>query len=637
MLEYRQNIYTQTIFTAIIKGVLYMKLKKTIYYVIAAVLALCPFVITFTAKDDIYVPMVMTPPQHIEMEKGLILFFALLVLTVTASKYVRLKSKSKKLSIVLSVFFGMCIIFGKSYEEISSWDYVFSSFSAFLASVAILCGYALIFYYFIGALLSFIEKYDTILTNNSTLKLISDKIEKIFAKKSLLKIWLILMIFWLPYLIIDYPAVIHADSGIMLGEYLNNNLGNHHPVLQTIFWGGFVEFGYKAFGSYNIGVFLFVLIQFLYGSFITALLFDYVYNKKYPVAIIALMLIIVAVMPAFSRNATAVCKDSNHTFYFMLMLWLIMKTIDLKDKIWSEGKNRYLIVLWVLTLLLVSFSKKSGVYVVIITLPFLLIYLRKYKKAFAVAALSFIVALGAYYTAEYYIENVLNISNDDTKEMYSIPFQQTARYTRDYAADVTRNESSTINKVLEYGELAELYNPELSDPVKNTFKPDSTGEDFSAYLGVWFKQLFKHPTVYIQATLNNIYGYFYPENIGYYKDLFFMTQCVDENMIFAPDFLKNISYKLRDVNMKFRDLPVIGLFSSLGFFVWTDIFITLYFMLYKKDKRFVVYNIPVIVTLLTCIASPANNTMRYGLPIMFSVPVLFCMVFSNEKENSASL
>lgn len=601
--------------------------------IICAILAMLPFVITFTSEDGvIYTPMIADSPQHLEMEKGLILFAAVVVLIYRASRFIALKKNKKRTALGLSIFFALCVVFGKSYEAIASWGYIFSSFSAFITSIAIIAGYTVMFYCGVGALFTFIERYDDIVKNNVIMSALSKNITSFLGEKSIIKIWIILMICWLPYLIIDYPAVIHADSGVMLSEFFNKSLYNHHPVLQTIIWGSFVEFGHNFFNSYNIGVFLFVLLQFVYGSFIVSLLLDYVYKKKYPVIIIFIAFLIIALMPAFPRNATAVCKDSNHTFYFMFMIWLIIKTVDLKERIWTDAKNRYLILLWVLTILFVAFSKKSGVYVVILTAPFLLFYLRKYTKALISVLIAFILGLGIYYGGEYAIENVWDIGNDDTKEIYSIPFQQTARFVRDFGDDVTAEERQVIDKILDYNALPELYNPELCDPVKNSFKQDSTDEDFSEYLVVWFSQIFKHPTVYIQATLNNIYGYFYPENIGYYKDLFFMTQCVDEDKIFAPEGLKEASEKLCDINMKSRKLPVIGLFSSLGFFVWSDILVMLYFMLYKKDKKFVIYNIPVIITLLTCIASPVNNTMRYGLPIMFMVPILFCMCFKNKEE-----
>ncbi|MDO4300643.1 MAG: DUF6020 family protein [Clostridia bacterium] len=287
-----------------------------IFNIICAVLAILPFVITFTSEDGvIYTPMIADSPQHLEMEKGLILFAAVVVLIYMALKFIVLEKSKKRAALGLAVFFALCVVFGKSYESISSWGYIFSSFSAFTASVAITAGYTVMFYCGIGALFTFIERYDEIVKNNAIMSSLSKNITSFLGEKSIIKIWIILMILWLPYLIIDYPAVIHADSGVMLSEFFNKSLYNHHPVLQTIVWGSFVEFGHNVFNSYNAGVFLFVLLQFVYGSFIVSLLLDYVYKKKYPVIIIFIAFLIIALMPAFPRNATAVCKDSNHTFY----------------------------------------------------------------------------------------------------------------------------------------------------------------------------------------------------------------------------------------------------------------------------------------------------------------------------------
>lgn len=609
------------------------KVNNWVYILISAILAMFPFVVGYTSEDGvIYTPMIADAPQHLEMEKGAILFFAVLFLIIAGSKFITNNSKKKKTSIILSVFFALCVVFGKSYEQISSWGYIFSSFSGFVVSLCTIAGYSVMFYYAVGCLFNFIDTYDDILNKNLFLSKVTNKVSKFLEKQSLIKLWVVLMILWLPYLIIDYPAIIHADSGVMLSEYLSGNLYNHHPVIQTIVWGSFVDFGNNVFDSYNVGVFLYVLIQFMYGSFIVSLLFDYIYKKGYPVAVISFSFLIMGIMPAFPRHATAVCKDSNYTFFVLFMVWLIFKTIDLKDDIWKVSKNRYLILLWIVTILFVGFSRKSGIHLAILTIPCVLIYMRKSKTAVISVLTASIIGFVIYFGGQYAIANVWEIGSDDIKETYSIPFQQTARFVRDYGDDVEEEEAEIIDEILDYNSIAEKYNPEIVDPVKNTFREGVTNEDVNEYLGVWFKQFFRHPTVYIQATLNTVYGYFYPENIGYYKDLFFMSMCVDENMIYAPEALKTASEKLCDINMKSRKLPVIGLFSSLGFYVWIAIFVMAYFMKYKGDKKFAVYNIPSIITILICVASPANNTMRYGLVVMYLTQILICMCFNNKHR-----
>lgn len=604
---------------------------KNLKYFISAIFSVLPFILSFTTADGIvYRPMIAQAPQHLEMEKSCILFFGILCLIIMSSKFITKDKGKKKTALGLSIFFSTCIIFGKSYESIASWGYIFSSVSAFIASLCIAIGYTVMFYYGIAVLFGFIDNYERISYENNFIKTLTVKVEDLLKNNGLFKIWFILMLFWLPYIVINYPGIIHADSGVMLSEYNSGSLYNHHPVLQTIVWGSFVNFGFSVFGSYNVGVFLFVLIQFLYGSLIVSLLFNYVYKKGYPVPIILFSFIIIAVMPAFPRNATAVCKDSNYTFYVLFMVWLILKTIDLKENI---NLNFFkLIFAWIITVIFISFSRKSGIHIVLITSPFLIFYLRKYKNICRIAFTGIFIGIVIYFSGEYAIKNIWNIENDNIKETYSIQFQQTGRFIRDYSDDVTKEEAEIIDAVLEYDIIGEKYNPEIVDPVKNTFRDSATKEDFNKYMSVWFKQFFRHPTVYIQATLNTVYGYFYPENIGYYKDLFFMSNCIDESKIFSPEWLKKASEKLCEINMQSRQIPVIGLFSSLGFFVWCDIIIMVYFLFYKKDKKFLIYNIPAAVTILICIASPVNNTMRYGLAVMFLVPVFICMCFNKSEE-----
>ena len=91
--------------------------------------------------------------------------------------------------------------------------------------------------------------------------------------------------------------------------------------------------------------------------------------------------------------------------------------------------------------------------------------------------------------------------------MLSIPFQQTARYVHDLEYDVTPEEQAAINAILPYEELGELYNPELSDPVKDRMK-SVTGDEFKRYLNAWLVMGLRHPGVFIQATLKNTYTYF---------------------------------------------------------------------------------------------------------------------------------
>ena len=105
------------------------------------------------------------------------------------------------------------------------------------------------------------------------------------------------------------------------------------------------------------------------------------------------------------------------------------------------------------------------------------------------------------------------ITEGEIGEALSIPIQQTARYLREHMAEVTPEERSILEEVFLVSpeELVELYNPEVSDPVKAEFVGQPTEEQLKNYFRVWLQQLKKHPDTYIQAFLNHTYGYCYPE------------------------------------------------------------------------------------------------------------------------------
>ena len=112
------------------------------------------------------------------------------------------------------------------------------------------------------------------------------------------------------------------------------------------------------------------------------------------------------------------------------------------------------------------------------------------------------------------------------QEMLSIPFQQTARYVKYYGNDVSTEEEKVIRKVLDYDTIGKNYDPDLSDPVKNTYKQKD--EYLKDYFNIWFEMLKKHPTAYIQATLNGTYGYWgYMTEIRYPYGYYVQPESMD--------------------------------------------------------------------------------------------------------------
>lgn len=114
-----------------------------------------------------------------------------------------------------------------------------------------------------------------------------------------------------------------------------------------------------------------------------------------------------------------------------------------------------------------------------------------------------------YQFAEGPLASAAGVEPGSVKEMLSVPFQQTARYLKEYPDDVTSKERKAINKILDYDKLAEIYQPDRSDNVKDTYKNKKGGLK-RYFRQAWLPMFFKHPDAYFEATLENTYGYYYP-------------------------------------------------------------------------------------------------------------------------------
>ncbi len=191
---------------------------------------------------------------------------------------------------------------------------------------------------------------------------------------------------------------------------------------------------------------------------------------------------------------------------FLLYLICLLEMVKSPQEFFNQKKKLFYFAGINLLLMLL---RNNGSYILIPTDIVLLIVYRKYWKQTAISTLTplfiFIVLISnVLYPA-------LKIAPGSKREMYSVPFQQTARLVKEHGDEIPQEDRDIINKVLAYDKIAERYNPELSDKVKATYKKYSTSEDMSQYLNVWAKWLFIYPDVYIQATMNNCYGYFYPD------------------------------------------------------------------------------------------------------------------------------
>lgn len=286
------------------------------------------------------------------------------------------------------------------------------------------------------------------------------------------------------------------------------------------------------------------------------------------------------------------------------------------------------IIIFTIISILVCLCRNNGFYMVLpanIILIFLLT-----KKIYLAASLFCLIFVWIGYNNIFL--SLSGVQPGSKREMLSVPFQQTARYINCYPDEVTQEEKNAIDKVLDYEHIADNYNPEVSDQVKNTFNENATNEELKNYFRVWLQLFFKHPGVYIQSFLANSYGYIYPfsnhDIVGTYQ--FYIRYEPQKD----PEKGLNIFYIFDDSVREsiegwsdlWRTAPGLSQILNSGTYTWILFVLIGILIKYRQWKYIPVMAAPVL-NIAVCCVSPVNGLLRYSWPLAASMPILIFVTF----------
>lgn len=527
------------------------------------------------------------------------------------------KKKSNWMINILSGIFAFFMIAGCSYMHYGNFMLLFSGSEVLLLGTIISwIGYLFLFQFILCYVFEFFDKFK--------LKDSKNKFIKVFIEHPFIISLVIILICWLPYIIINFPIILEYDGMYQISLWYGDTPMNiHHPLIHTLFIKGCLMVG-ELFKSYTVGLFTYSLVQILVLSMTFAYLIKY-FIKDLKLSNIwgIIFLLVYALVPCFPFYAMTSEKDVLYCAFFIMYLVTLHKFYR-KEKEGYKLKDYLLLFLW---MILVVLFRNNGIYIIVLSFPFFIIVLKKYWKGLVSILLVAILLYEGYMKV---LLPVFDIEKGSIREMFSVPMQQTARYYIYYSGELSHDEYDKINNVLKLDGIEDRYNPELSDPVKETFKYEPTSEDLKDYFSVWFKELVRHPDVYIDATVNNVYGYFYPLKESWTN---YIEYDNDNKDLSGIEYKHATSYEVRDkvhfFAEYFKNIPVLGLIYSIGFNTWI-VFILVGYSIYKKKYKLLVLYLPILLTILMCIVSPVNTCFRYALPYIFSMPLLISLVFDKK-------
>lgn len=537
------------------------------------------------------------------------------------------EAKPKRTELVLSIVFGIAEVLGLSICKLGSWAFVFKNPYQLCVGVLCMAGYAVLFYHAVWGLYALLGRSRTGGENFP-----QTRFAAWFAKAPGRASSLLIGAAWLPWVAVFWPGSVDWDSWGQISQVLGvQEMTAHHTVLSTWLHGWLFRLG-RALGSDNLGVFLYIVLQFLVCAWVfgqvTAFAARLGCSRGVQYAVTAFF----ALDPIWGAFIQTQVKDTLYTGLFVLF---VLKTADLLlfPQKWQGNRPRLTAyaVLGVLCCLL----RKNGIYAVV---PMLLVSactVSEKRLRRPVLAVLLAVCIGSF-GFDMFTEKVLDIPAGSVGEALSVPMQQTARYIRDYGNEVTDDERTAIEKVLDCDAIAQSYMPELSDGVKQYYKNPGKG-DLTRYMLVWAKMLLKHPVCYFEATHANSHGYYTITKCRAINDYYTFNNdiCMEmsEMNVHYLDKSGYLRYAFVQALSAFEKLPLVGLTTSIGFMAWLTAVLGLWLARCKAKPVLPVF-IGLGIFWLTCIASPVNDCMRYFLPVAGCLPLVFCLaaVFSREKS-----
>ena len=536
----------------------------------------------------------------------------------------------------LSFFLAVMYVAGMGFAYGDSLSVIFSSSIRLLRAFIAVCGFYAVY-------LTAVNVFYVFLKSDWDIRIPENKLIEWYRKKPFLFAWIVIMGIWLVHLILRYPGTMSYDNARELSFYFGyDTFTTAQPIFHTVLFSFFVQIGIWL-GSENLGLFFFVIFQSLIMSGVLAYSLTLMRRFGSPRWLRLLTIGIYTFAPYYAGYASFPIKDYLYTAFFVLLLLYSMEWF--LDGCFAKTGGRFLC--WVLAGSLLILLRNNGIYIYVpLAITIVVAECKHVRKAgtenkgkhMGVILAGMLLPLLVSCTINAGITAGFHVQKDTPKEMLSLPFQQTARYVRDYGDEVTQEEREAIDAVLDYQKIPEVYMELTADPVKTTYHAHST-EELLAYFKVWFAQFLKHPLCYVEATWNQNYYVFAPniDNIVYNKDCTVAYEIMNEMGMQeliefkVPEMMHGICTIMVSYYSLLTRLPIIGLLNNVAFYIILLFVITCFF-LKGRQKKALWMLLPLWLTFLIIIASPQiQNQPRYAFPIIYSMPIVVAFFIRTEK------
>ena len=451
-----------------------------------------------------------------------------------------------------------------------------------------------------------------------------------FCRHTLLISFGVLLLAWTPYFVICYPGSVSYDACRQFEMLMGvQPLTNKHPVISTLLLGLFFRLGRGV--NDNFGIFTVVLAQSALNAAAFALCVRRILKLTGSRRAAAAGLAFFALNPVWPLFQQAIIKDTAFYGFFLLYTLGYLEVADLVlDKTRNDPLELKKAACVALPAVMCSLMRHGELIVIAISLLLLaLLALRERKRTLLLLAVT--VALG--FGSNRAVIAVTHAGSTPVRAAFSVFFQQTALYMKKYPKDVTPEQYEAIDAVLDAETIGELYNPLLTDPVKNTYRENVGKKELAAYFKAWFQMFFRHPRTYLDSFLQFSSGYFDPFHMASraVKRPFYISSIRGEK-VEGVAMTHPAPKSLRRTFVEYTDMvyttPLVEQLIFPGTYFWVCAVCFLLMWHKRRFRQMAVYSLP-FLRVAMCLASPVAGYLRYTLPLLSITPLMIAWACAN--------
>lgn len=314
--------------------------------------------------------------------------------------------------------------------------------------------------------------------------------------------WLVIFICWVPYLLVNFPCALYADSIVIIKQALGiNALSSHHPIAYVGLIGVFLHIGDSFFSSHITGIALYAACQMVFMSGAFAYVLAWLARRRVPFPAIAVIGTLFALMSIFPLHAVSMWKDGLYGSFALLLSVLLFDIVASRGTLLARPSVLVRLFLWGTLLCLI---RSNGIYVMaLVWLALIVLYLVKQWRA----VLPIVASIAVFAAVVGPLSAALEVKTEPV-ESYGIPLQQVAAVVV-FDGTMTPEQEEFLDTLLPLEDYKSEYIPCSVDGIKwaDNFNTEFFDEHQVEFMRMWAELALANKRIYAAAFIMESYEY----------------------------------------------------------------------------------------------------------------------------------